>query len=163
MSGKEGNSTMNAETHHHEVRVHIDQHPYMSPNPTTGEALYALGHVGDQRELFKEVEGNREDAPVPRDATLHLKENEHFHSAEAREHRFRIIVNLEPKEVKQRVLTFREVVALAHPNPVFKPTIVYTLTYKRAVAPMHEGSLVEGGKVEIKNGTIFNVTKTDKS
>ena len=148
----------------HEVRVHIDQHPYVSPNPTTGSALYALAQVGEGLELFKEVEGDREDTAVPKDATeLHLKEDEHFHSGEARERKFRIIVNLEPKEVEQRVLTFREVVALAYPNPDFKPTIIYTVTYKRAVAPTHEGTLVEGEKVEIKNGTIFNVTKTDKS
>jgi hypothetical protein len=25
--------------HHHQVRIHIDQKPYESPNPTTGEAL----------------------------------------------------------------------------------------------------------------------------
>ena len=25
--------------------IHIDQKPYESPNPTTGEALYKLGHV----------------------------------------------------------------------------------------------------------------------
>jgi len=148
----------------HGIRVHIDQHPYMSPNPTTGDALYALARVGEGLELFKEVEGDREDTAVPNDATeLHLKEDEHFHSGEARERKFRIIVNLEPKEVEQWVLTFREVVALAYPNPDFKPTIIYTVTYKRAVAPTHEGSLVEGEKVEIKNGTIFNVTKTDKS
>jgi Multiubiquitin len=156
--------TQSEDVRNHGVRVHIDQHPYTSPNPTTGIALYALAHIGDGLELFKEVEGDHEDAAVPKDATeLHLKEDEHFHSGEARERKFRIIVNLEPKEVEQRVLTFREVVALAYPNPDFKPTIIYTVTYKRAVAPMHEGSLVEGEKVEIKNGTIFNVTKTDKS
>lgn len=146
------------------VRVHIDEEPFTSPNPTTGSALYALGRVAEGLELFKEVDGNREDTAVPKDATeLHLKEDEHFHSGQAGERKFRIIVNLEPKEVERRVLTFREVVALAYPNPDFKPTIIYTVTYKRAVAPMHEGSLVEGEKVEIKNGTIFNVTKTDKS
>ena len=29
----------------HSVRIHIDQKPYESPNPTTGTALYRLGHV----------------------------------------------------------------------------------------------------------------------
>jgi hypothetical protein len=29
----------------HEVRIHIDQHRYESPNPTTAAALYLLGHV----------------------------------------------------------------------------------------------------------------------
>jgi hypothetical protein len=41
--------------------------------------------------------------------------------------------------------------------------MIYTVTYKKAVAPMHQGSLVAGGTVEVKNGTIFNVTETDKS
>jgi hypothetical protein len=150
--------------HKHEIRVHIDQEPHISPNPTTGAALYALGQVGEGLELFKEVEGDREDGAVPKDATeLHLREDEHFHSGKGRERKFRIVVNLEPKEVEQRVLGFREVVALAFPKPDFKPTIIYTVTYKRAVAPTHEGSLIEGENVEIKNGTIFNVTKTDKS
>jgi len=27
----------------HQARIHIDQKPYESPNPTTGEALYKLG------------------------------------------------------------------------------------------------------------------------
>jgi hypothetical protein len=31
--------------HKHQVRIHIDQKPHESPNPTTGEALYKLGHV----------------------------------------------------------------------------------------------------------------------
>lgn len=69
----------------HEVRVHIDQHPYHSPNPTTGAALYTLGRVQPHHELFREVEGDREDAPVPNDGMpLHLRQDEHFHSAEAR-------------------------------------------------------------------------------
>jgi hypothetical protein len=42
-------SKMN-ETKHH-VRIHIDQQPYESPNPTTGEALYALGSVKPGLEL----------------------------------------------------------------------------------------------------------------
>ncbi len=30
------------ENHEHHVRIHIDQKPYESPNPTTGAALYGL-------------------------------------------------------------------------------------------------------------------------
>jgi hypothetical protein len=76
---------------------------------------------------------------------------------------FKIIVNAERKEVTKKILTFHDVVELAFPNPQTGPLIVYTVTYKKAVAPQHQGTLIEGGKVEIKNGTIFNVTKTDKS
>jgi hypothetical protein len=73
---------------HREVRVHIDEHPHHSPNPTTGAALYTLGEVHHGFELFKEVEGNREDTPIPKDETpVHLREDEHFHSAEAKHHK----------------------------------------------------------------------------
>ena len=72
---------------HREVRVHIDQHPHHSPNPTTGTALYKLGEVRHGYELFREVEGKREDTPIPNDETpLQLKEDQHFHSAEAKHH-----------------------------------------------------------------------------
>lgn len=156
---------MNEPTEHkHQVRVHIDQHPHISHTPTSGHALYELGHIGEGRELFKEVRGDREDAPIPNDEhELHLKEDEHFHSAEAREKKFHIVVNLERKEVEKRVLTFREVVAIAFPDPDFGPNVIWTVTFKKATAPTHEGTLIEGGKVEIKNGTIFNVSKTNKS
>lgn len=147
-----------------QARIHIDQHPYESPNPTTGSALYALGKVAPGLELFREVEGDHEDAGVPNDGTLmHLRPDAHFHSGTPVEKVYHIIVNLEPKEVRKRVLTFWEVVALAYPNPPKGPNIVYTVTYRKAAGPMHQGSLVEGDTVEIKNGTIFSVTQTDKS
>ena len=147
-----------------QARIHIDQHLYESPNPTTGSALYALGKVAPGLELFREVEGDREDAGVPNDGTLiHLRQDAHFHSGAPVEKVYHIIVNLEPREVRKKVLTFWEVVALAYPNPPKGPNIVYTVTYRRAAGPVHQGSLVEGGTVEIKNGTIFSVTQTDKS
>jgi hypothetical protein len=30
---------------HHEVKIFIDKEPKESPNPTTGHALYVLGHI----------------------------------------------------------------------------------------------------------------------
>ena len=71
------------ETHEnkHHVRVHIDQRPYESPSPTTGESLYKLAHVQVGFELFREVKGDEEDPAVPDGLeTLHLREDEHFHS-----------------------------------------------------------------------------------
>ena len=56
---------MSAETEHAQrVRIHIDQEPYDSPNPTVGEALYRLGNVPAGLELFREVTGDREDPEV---------------------------------------------------------------------------------------------------
>ena len=68
---------------HQEVRIHIDQKPYQSPNPTTGEALYALGKVAPGLELYRDVRGEKEDQPVPNDReTIQLKEGEHFHTGQ---------------------------------------------------------------------------------
>jgi hypothetical protein len=73
---------------HREVRVHIDEHPHHSPNPTTGAALYALGKVRPGHVLYKEVEGDHEDEPIANDAAeIRLSEDEHFHSAAAEHHR----------------------------------------------------------------------------
>ena len=67
--------------HKHEVKIFIDQYAHQSPNPTTGAALYALGKVEPGLELFREVTGGREDPEVPNGPeTVHLKEDEHFHS-----------------------------------------------------------------------------------
>ncbi len=74
-----------------------------------------------------------------------------------------IIVNAEQKPVPSRDVSYTEVVALAYPTPP-SPDIKYTVTYADAVKPNHEGSLVEGQSVTIKEkGTIFDVTPTNKS
>ena len=99
-----------------EVRIHIDEEPYHSPNPTTGAALYALGHVVAGLELYREVNGDREDEPIENGPeTVHLKEDEHFHSGPPKV--YTIIVNGRKKEVSTKTLSFDQVVALAF-NPV---------------------------------------------
>lgn len=71
------------EHHPHEVRIHIDRKPYMSPRETTHAALYVLGHVPPGYELFLEVRGDEEDRPIPKDqARIELREDEHFYSAQ---------------------------------------------------------------------------------
>jgi hypothetical protein len=144
------------------VRVHIDQNPYDSPTPTTGAALYALGGIHQGLELFREVDGNQEDELVTNDGhALQIKQDEHFHSG--KERKFRVIVNLEEKIVTKKVLTFWEVVRLAYPPSADGPNVVYTVTFKKAAGPRHEGTLEDGQTVEVKNGTIFNVRRTDRS
>ena len=97
---------MTDETAAHLVRVHIDREAYHSPNPTTGKALYALGHVANHRELFREVEGDSEDILVPRNGErVHLKKDEHFYSQKT----VTILVNGEPAEVVETKISFDEV------------------------------------------------------
>lgn len=142
-----------------QVKIHIDRKPYDSPSPTTGAALYSLAGLPVEKELFWDVRDDQEDVPIPCDGNeIDLKNGEHFYT----QHVFQIIVNLEQKEVGTRVLTFWDVIALGFPNPDGS-MFDYTVTYKKALGPRHEGSLVDGGTIRIKNGTIINVTRTNKS
>ncbi len=150
--------------HKHLIRIHIDQRPYESPNPTTGEALYRLSHVQQGFMLFREVKGDREDPEVPDDLDpIHLREDEHFHSGPAVHREFTIIVNGQKKVVSTRTVTFDEIVKLAFPVPPSGANILYTVSYEDGPRANPQGSLKEGGTAKVKDWMIFNVTATDKS
>ena len=59
-------------------------------------------------------------------------------------------------------ISFDEVVAIAFPNPAKGPNIVYTVDYRNGHGNKL-GSLVEGESVKVKDGMIFDVTRTDQS
>jgi hypothetical protein len=140
----------------HEVRIHIDREPYLSPNPTTGEALYALGKIAPHKELFREEDGDREDAPVSKDDTrIHLIQDEHFYSEPV----FDIFVNGQKKTVYKKSLSYEDIAALAFES---QPNLDYTITYRKG-PHNKEGTLVANQFVKIKNRMIFNVTATNKS
>jgi hypothetical protein len=146
----------------HQVRIHIDQHPYHSPNPTTGAGLYALGHVQQGWELFREVRGDREDPEVPNNhEMIHLKEDDHFHSGKPKT--YTIYVNGQEKTLATKIVSFEQIVALAFPTPPTGPNILFTVGYEDGPHANPAGSLMPGGKVKVKDGMIFNVTPTDKS
>lgn len=117
-------------------------------------------------------------------ALEHLKEAEHDlalaheaeHRAEAEVHKAEleieeaiahrhteIIVNSRPREIDGHVATFEQVVQLAFPGGAADQNTVYSMTYRHAASQPHAGELGPGGKVDVKNGTIFNVTRTVRS
>lgn len=50
---------------HDVVSIHIDNKEYKSPNPTTGAALYVLGHIDPNLyDLFRETHGHGDDEPI---------------------------------------------------------------------------------------------------
>jgi hypothetical protein len=148
-------------TGHAEVRLHIDQHRFMSPAVTTGEALYKLGEVPPHHELFREVTGDREDVPVPNSGeAVHLGQDEHLHAG-PRE--ITLIVNGRKRKVTNRKESFADIVALAFDPVPTGPNIMFTITYRNGPHRNPEGSLLEGGKVSVRDGMIFDVTPTDKS
>jgi hypothetical protein len=81
----------------------------------------------------------------------------------ARHEEFVIIVNAEQRTVESDDVLYEQVVKLAYPTPP-SPGTRYTVTYRKAKEPNHEGSLAPGQSVEVrKEGTIFNVKTTGKS
>ncbi len=74
-----------------------------------------------------------------------------------------IIVNGREKVVSKGELSFSEIIALAFESPAPGPNIIFTVTYRRGEGKKPKGTLVEGETVKIKDGMIFDVTRTDKS
>ena len=76
---------------------------------------------------------------------------------------FSIIVNGREKTVEDEEITFDRVVALAFDEPPTGEFICFTVTYRNAGGRKPQGTLIEGETVKLREGTIINVTVTDKS
>ena len=79
------------------------------------------------------------------------------------EERIRIIVDGTPHVVLGEEITFDAVVHLAYPDGGRGALITYTVTFYNGGGHPSEGALNEGEKVIVKDGTVFNVTRTDRS
>ena len=76
---------------------------------------------------------------------------------------YAIVINGELAVVPHEVVSYTEVVAIAYPAQS-DPNTTYTVTFRKAQGPRHEGVLVEAQTVTVKHkGTVFNVTATNKS
>jgi hypothetical protein len=51
----------------------------------------------------------------------------------------------------------------AYPTPPTGQCIVYTVTYHNGPRANPEGTMLDGDKVKVKDGMVFNVQFTDKS
>ncbi len=76
------------------------------------------------------------------------------------EKQYHIVVNGEHKTIDTDVLKYEDVVNLAFPG--HDPQNIYSVSFEKAKEP-HEGDLVAGQQVVIKDGTEFDVTLTGKS
>jgi ribosomal protein S16 len=75
---------------------------------------------------------------------------------------YEIIVNGRGQKVDSDIVTFDQVVKLAPSLPPPGPNVEYKVVYKNAVDP-RDGTLIEGESVQIKNGTQFVVSATNRS
>ena len=74
---------------------------------------------------------------------------------------YRIIVNGAEHTVQSDIISYDEVVTLAYATPPL-PKTIYSVSFEKAKEP-HEGELVSGGTVVVREGTEFDVTPTGKS
>lgn len=130
----------------------------------SGTVLYALAKAGPEEAMFLEVRGGTDRLIEPNDLVdLNAPGIERFITAPKPPVTFEIKVNSRDEIVNNKRVTFEQVVQLAFPG-THGPNIVFSMTYRHAASEPHAGELGPGGAVEVKKkGTIFNVTKTDKS
>jgi hypothetical protein len=74
-----------------------------------------------------------------------------------------IIVEGTPHEWPKGDITYAEVVTLEVPDYAQHPEITYSVTYKRGHGDKPEGILASGDSVRVKDGMVFNVSRTGQS
>ena len=120
--------------------------------------IYRYGNLDEGLELILDSAG---DTVIPIDGEVRL-DGPAVERVRSREPKTVIIkVNGRPRTVEKRRHSYREIAAIAYPNPDFE-NFNYTITYLHGVNGA-EGDLVEGETVAVKNGMVFNVRRSDKS
>lgn len=76
---------------------------------------------------------------------------------------YTVIINAQEATVTDKTLSYEQVVRLAYPDMGQQPDVIFTVTYRKSDNHKHDGILTEGKDVNIKQGTIFDVTSTTKS
>lgn len=74
-----------------------------------------------------------------------------------------IIVNGRPRIVQKEQLSFENAVELAYPGDPHAETTTFTVAYSKGPDDRPTGTLVAGKSVKVKEGMVFNVTRTDRS
>ena len=77
--------------------------------------------------------------------------------------RIEIIVNTRPRIVTSDELSYDEVIKLAFDPPPTGPNWEIVVSYRNGAGRPPDGRLRRGGTVKVQEGTVFNVTATDKS
>lgn len=74
---------------------------------------------------------------------------------------YTLIMNGRERTVTEKKQSYRDIAKLAYPDANFEQ-FLYTITYFKGEGG-HEGDLVEGETINVKDGMVFNVRRSDKS
>lgn len=74
---------------------------------------------------------------------------------------FQIKVNGRDRTMLEKKQDYKDIARLAYPDANFDQ-FLYTITFFKGENG-HEGDLVEGEKINLKDGMVFNVRRSDKS
>ncbi|HBQ8012204.1 MULTISPECIES: multiubiquitin domain-containing protein [Enterobacteriaceae] len=130
----------------------------------SGSALYDLAKPNDGDAVFMVIRGGNDRQIEPNEAVdLTPPGVEHFITAPKRKPKIDIVVNGREVQVCDSHQTFEQLVAIAYPGEAPAPEIVYSITYRCVASKPHSGELASGGFVEVKNGSVINVSRTIQS
>ncbi len=142
--------------------VNDDQQRWGKP-AISGRILNQIAEPGPEEAVFLEVHGGTDVLIEPAMLVdLSAPGIERFYNAPRPSVEIEIIVNTRPRVVHGPTVTFEQIVELAFPGP-HEANVVFSMTYRKAASKPHAGELSAHGSVTIKQGTIFNVTRTVQS
>lgn len=118
--------------------------------------------VGSERGIWKDIPDDLDD-PLEPGELVRVTDGDRFFTKLLPQRDIHIVVNGRRKTVVGNVVTYEQVVGIAFPDGPVGENVTYSVVYSKATAPKPEGTLAEGGRVSVKEGTRFNVTPTDKS
>jgi hypothetical protein len=129
-----------------------------------GGDLYNLANLSGEQAVFLEVRGGADKLVNPEELIdLTAPGIERFITAPCRGLEIEIIVNAQPHVVPGSKITYEQIVQLAFPGNYDPSMIFFSVTFNKAASTPPKGELGAGGVVTVKKGSIFNVTRTDKS
>ncbi|WP_219813235.1 multiubiquitin domain-containing protein [Rathayibacter sp. AY1A3] len=147
------------------ITIYIDSAPYRVPAGAVMEQkLRELTSpaIRDDHRIWKDIYDDLDD-PIAEDEIILIRDGDRFFTKAPERTTFEIRVNTERHTVAGPIVSFETIVGLAFPAPPTGSQLIFTVGYTRGAGPRPTGTLRAGESVTIKNGTIFNVTATDKS
>lgn len=147
-----------------DFKLEVKDHELRWGKPAiSGQILAALAEPGPDEAVFLKVRGGTDELIEPGMLVdLNAPGIERFFVAARPRVEIEIIVNTRARLVPGPTVTFEQIVELAFPGP-HAPTVVFSMTFRKAASTPHAGELGAHGVVTIKKGTVFNVTRTVQS